>query len=214
MQNNKVRKNKSIKAWVHQHINDSYVNQAQKDGFRSRAAYKLLEIEAHDKIFHNVKTIVDLGCAPGSWSQVALNLVGPQGIVIGVDLLEIESLHRLNFIHGDFTENATLDAVLSTLNGHEADLVISDMSPNLSGIKDVDQARSAYLVEIVLDFAKKHLKANGNTLIKVFYGSEFDNLLKVAREIFTQVIIKKPEASRKKSSEVYLLCKHKKPNVI
>lgn len=206
----KVRKNKSIKAWVHQHINDSYVNQAQKAGYRSRAAYKLLEIDAQDNIFHNAVTVVDLGCAPGSWSQVSLHKVGGNGRVIGVDLLGMQPLANLNFIQGDFTEQATLDKLLVSIEHRKVDLVISDMAPNLSGVKGVDQARGAYLIELVLDFAKGYLKTNGHCVMKVFHGSEFDNLVKLARTMFTQVIIRKPEASRSKSSETYLLCKFKK----
>lgn len=206
----KARKNKSIKAWVHQHINDSYVNQAQKAGYRSRAAYKLLEIDAQENIFHNAVTVVDLGCAPGSWSQVSLQKVGDHGRVIGVDLLEVQPLANLNFIQGDFTDQLTLDKLLTSIEHRKVDLVISDMAPNLSGVKGVDQARGAYLIELVLDFAKGYLKTNGHCVMKVFHGSEFDSLVKLARTMFTQVIIRKPEASRSKSSETYLLCKFKK----
>jgi len=208
--NDKVKKNKTIKAWVHQHINDAYVNQAQKDGYRSRAAYKLLEIDQQDSLFAGVKTVIDLGCAPGSWSQVALNKVGQHGKVVGVDILEMEPLHKLNFIQGDFTEQQTLDQLLDSINNSEVDLVISDMAPNLSGIKNVDQARSAYLVELVLDFAKGYLKQGGGCLIKIFQGSEFEHLVNEARQLFTKVIIRKPDASRSKSKELYLLCKSKK----
>jgi 23S rRNA (uridine2552-2'-O)-methyltransferase len=206
----KVRKNKSIKAWVHQHINDTYVNQAQVAGYRSRAAYKLLEIDEQDSLFHNVKSVVDLGCAPGSWSQVAIEKVGAHGSVVGVDILEMHPIYRVEFIQGDFTEENTLNLLLDKINHKAVDLVISDMAPNLSGIKQVDQVRGGYLVELVLDFCRDYLKVNGNCLIKIFNGSEFDNLVKMAREMFTQVIIRKPDASRSKSSETYLLCKHKK----
>lgn len=206
----KVRKNKTIKAWVHRHLNDIYVKDAQRDGFRSRAAYKLLDIDAQDKIFTGVKNVVDLGCAPGSWSQVALQKVGEHGKVVGVDLLEIHPIYRLNFIHGDFTEQQTLDALVNAIDHKEVDLVISDMAPNLSGIKNVDQARGAYLVELVLEFSKDYLKTGGKCLIKVFQGAEFESLVKMAREIFTQVLIRKPDSSRSSSSETYLLCKNKK----
>ena len=206
----KKKKNRFVKAWIHEHINDTYVNQAQKSGYRSRAAFKLLEIDEQDKIFHNVKTVVDLGCAPGSWSQVAISKVGEKGKVVGVDLLDIDPIHRLEFIQGDFTSETTLNQLLEAINHKEVDLVISDMAPNLSGIRNVDQARIAYLVELVLDFARDYLKVGGHCLIKVFHGGEFDKLVKEARELFTQVIIRKPEASKSKSSETYLLCKHKK----
>ena len=206
----KVKKNKTIRAWVTQHINDHYVNQAQVDGYRSRAAYKLLEIEEHDKIFHNAQTIVDLGSAPGSWSQVAITKVGKKGLVIGVDLLEMAPIPRVEFIHGDFTTAATLDKLLALINHQPVDLIISDMSPNISGVKVVDQARSAYLSELVFDFAVQYLKPNGHCLIKVFHGEEFEQLVKQARKLFTQVAVRKPLASRSKSSELYLLCKNKK----
>lgn len=206
----KIKKNKSSKSWVHEHINDAYVNQAQKSGYRSRAAFKLLEIDAQENLFHGVNNVVDLGCAPGSWSQVAVQRVGETGRVIGVDLLEMHPLHGLNFIQGDFTEQATLDNLLQVINHKKVDLVISDMAPNLSGVKQVDQSRGAYLVELVLEFAKDHLKVGGDCLIKVFHGYEFDSLVKSAREIFTKVIIRKPDASKSKSSETYLLCKNKK----
>lgn len=208
--NDKPKKNKLVKAWVHQHVNDTYVNQAQKDGYRSRAAYKLLEVDKQDALFAGVKIVIDLGCAPGSWSQVALERVGHSGKVVGVDLLEIEPLARLNFIQGDFTEEETLNRLLDSINNNPVDLVISDMAPNLSGIKNVDQARSAHLVELVLDFSRDYLKTGGHCLIKIFQGSEFEHLVSEARKLFTQVIIRKPDASRSKSKEIYLLCKSKK----
>lgn len=210
----KVKKNKTIKAWVHRQLNDVYVKDAKKDGFRSRAAYKLLEFDENDGIFYNVKTVVDLGCAPGSWSQMAVKKVGEHGKVVGVDLLEMHPIYGVEFIQGDFTENETLDKLLQAIEHKKVDLVISDMAPNLSGIKNVDQARGAYLVELVLDFASGYLKVGGNCLIKVFHGSEFENLVKTAREMFQQVIIRKPDASRSSSSETYLLCKHKKQNMV
>lgn len=206
----KVKKNKSIKAWITQHVNDNYVKDAKRDGFRSRAAYKLLELNNQDGIFTNARNVVDLGCAPGSWSQVAVELVGEHGRVIGVDLLDMLPMPRLNFIQGDFTEPETLEKLLTAINHKQVDLVISDMAPNLSGIKNVDQARGAYLVELVLDFCNGYLKTGGHCLIKVFHGYEFDMLVKLAREMFTQVLIRKPDASRSKSSENYLLCKNKK----
>lgn len=206
----KSKKNKVVRAWVNQQLNDPYVQLAQKNGYRSRAAYKLLEIDEEVGLFNKVQSVVDLGCAPGSWSQVALSKVGPDGIVVGVDLLPMQPLAGLNFIQGDFTEELTLAALIQAIRGNEVDLVIADLAPNLSGVKDVDQARSAHLTELVLDFAKSYLKQGGNCIIKVFIGGEFTNLIKVAREIFAQVIVRKPDASRSKSSETYLLCKNKK----
>ncbi len=203
------RKNKSDKAWLRTHVTNHYVQMAQKDGYRSRAAYKLMELDELDNLLSAGQIVVDLGCAPGSWSQVALQKVGDAGKVIGVDLLLIEPLYRLEFIHGDFTDNDILNTLIYKLEGKTVDLVISDMSPNLSGVKVVDQARAAYLIELVLDFCDKYLKSGGDCLIKIFHGNEFDNMLKLARSMFERVLIRKPDSSRSRSSETYLLCKHK-----
>ncbi len=203
------KKNKTSKAWINRQLNDVYVNMAQKAGYRSRAAYKLLEIDDEVNLFKNVQVVVDLGCSPGSWSQVACSKVGANSLVIGVDLLEMAQIINHHFIQGDFTNEITLNQLIDSLNGRDVDLIISDMAPNLTGIKGIDQARSAYLVELVLDFAANYLKVDGNCLIKVFQGNEFNNLVKQAKSIFRQVIIKKPKASRSESSETYLLCKNK-----
>lgn len=206
----KTKKNKSVRAWVNQHVTDHYVHMAKSDGFRSRAAYKLAEIDDEVGLFHNVRTVVDLGCAPGSWSQYAAKKIGNNGKVIGVDLLDVDPIGHLHFIHGDFTHDEVLAELVNLLNNAPVDLIISDMAPNLSGIRGVDQSRGAYLIELVLDFAKEHLKPGGNCLIKIFHGGEFDSLVKLARTMFTQVVIRKPKASRSASSETYLLCKNKK----
>ena len=203
------KKNKSDKAWLRTHVTNHYVHMAQKDGYRSRAAYKLIELDELDGLLSVGQTVVDLGCAPGSWSQVAIQRVGDTGKVIGVDLLPIEPLYKLDFIHGDFTDDDILKSLLIKLDDSQADLVISDMSPNLSGVKGVDQARAAYLIELVLDFCDKYLKTGGDCLIKIFHGSEFDNMLKQARGMFERVLIRKPDSSRSRSSETYLLCKCK-----
>jgi 23S rRNA (uridine2552-2'-O)-methyltransferase len=203
------KKNKLVKAWVNQHITDHYVHMAAKDNYRSRAAYKLIEIDEAVNLFKNVKVVVDLGCAPGSWSQYAVKKVGTSGVVIGIDLLEITPIHGLQFIHGDFSHDDILNALVNKLDNKPVDLIISDMAPNLSGIRGVDQARGAYLIELVLDFAREHLKIGGNCIIKVFHGGEFDMLVKAARSLFNQVVIHKPGASRSASSETYLLCKNK-----
>jgi len=212
MDNNKPRKNKHVKAWMTQHVNDHFVHMAQTNGYRSRAAFKLLEIDQTENLFKNVKTVVDLGCAPGSWSQVAMEQVGSKGRVIGVDLLEIKPLHGLHFIQGDFTTDETLNELVNMLESTYVDLVISDMAPNISGVKNVDQARISYLVELVLDFCSNHLKNGGNCLIKVFNGGEFDSVIKQAREIFGKVAVKKPASSRSNSSETFLFCSNKKPS--
>lgn len=206
----KIKKNKVVRAWVNRHVNDHYVHLAKQDGYRSRAAYKLLQLDQDDKILQNAKIIVDLGCAPGSWSQIALKRIAKPGLVVGVDLLQIDPIPGLNFIQGDFTESSVLNQLVNSLSGQKVDVVLSDMAPNLSGIKNVDQARCSYLVELVLDFAKDYLKSGGNCLIKVFHGGEFNNLMQSAKEIFSQVQVRKPSASRSDSSETYLLCKNKK----
>ena len=154
--------------------------------------------------------MVDLGCAPGSWSQVACELIGPDGMVIGVDLLETATISGFYFIHGDFTEDVTLLRLVQAIDQKPVDLVVSDMSPNLSGIKNVDQVRLAYLATLVLDFSTNYLKSGGTCLIKVFHGSEFDGLMKNMRELFNKVVTIKPHASRSESSEVYLLGLDKK----
>lgn len=205
------KKNKLVKSWVKRHVSDHYVHLAKKDGYRSRASYKLLELDKKFNLFKNVKTVVDLGCAPGSWSQVLCQkFKAPDNIVIGLDLLPIEAIDGLTFIQGDFTENAVLDELLLALKSRSIDLILSDMSPNLSGVKVVDQSRSAYLVELVLELARVNLKVYGNCAIKVFQGAEFATIVKTMREIFTEVISYKPDASRSESSEVYLLGMGKK----
>lgn len=207
-----MKKNKGSRAWINQHVNDHYVQLSRQDGYRSRAAYKLSEIDEQYKLFNKVSTVIDLGCAPGSWSQYAVRQiyggkVTGKNLVIGVDILEIEPIRHLNFILGDFGSEQVFNRMVKLLDGRAVDLIISDMAPNLSGIRGVDQARGSYLVELVLDFAKQYLKPCGDCLLKVFHGSEFNSLLALARTLFTQVIIVKPDASRSKSSETYLLCR-------
>lgn len=203
------KKNKVDKAWINRHSNDHYVHQAKTDGYRSRAAYKLLEINDTYKLLTNGLCVVDLGSAPGSWSQVAVSRVGKSGFVLGVDLLAMAPINRVNFIQGDFTDNSVLEQVMSVLANRQVDLILSDMAPNLSGVKVVDQARVAYLIELVLDFAKNYLVVGGNCLIKVFIGGEFERLRHMACELFLNVEIQKPSSSRSSSSETYLLCRNK-----
>ncbi len=206
-----MAKNRFVKAWMHQHINDHFVKSAANDGYRSRAAYKLLEIDQKFDLFKNVTRVVDLGCAPGSWSQVISKKVGNRGgITVGVDLLEMEPVRGLHFIQGDFTHDEVLESLISAIGAHVVDLVVCDMAPNLSGVKGVDQARGAYLIELAIDFAANYLIAGGNCVIKVFNGGEFDNLVKLMRNLFTQVTVYKPSASRSKSSETYLIGLSKK----
>ena len=207
-----MAKNKSNKAWMQQHVTDPYVKRAAAEGMRSRAAYKLMQINDKDKLLKPGMVVVDLGATPGGWSQVAAKQVAPAGRVIAIDLLEMQGLGGVTFIQGDFSADAGLAAVEQALAGAPVDLVLSDMAPNISGISQVDQARLVGLVELALDFAAKHLKPQGNFLVKVFHGAGFDEFVAAMRSVFVQVQSRKPEASRKGSREVYLLGKGlKKP---
>ena len=195
----------SSKAWIHEHINDEFVKRAQKEGYRARAAYKLIEIDDKDKLIKPGMTIVDLGATPGSWSQVAVQRLKGQGRIIALDLLEMEPIKGVEFIKGDFREDAILKQLENSLNGKQVDLVIADMAPNISGITIVDQAGAAYLTELALEFSKDWLKPSGNFLVKVFIGEGFDEILLNMRAMFDKVVTRKPKASRGRSSEVYLL---------
>jgi 23S rRNA (uridine2552-2'-O)-methyltransferase len=198
---------KTSKAWMREHVTDPYVKRANAEGFRSRAAYKLQQIDAKDKLLKPGITVVDLGAAPGGWSQVAAKAVGPKGRVIALDLLEMEQVAGVTVICGDFQEERTLEHVEQALNGEPVDLVLSDMAPNISGIASADQARAIGLAELALEFAVKHLKPQGNFLVKTFHGAGYDGLVNTLRRSFQQVYTRKPEASRSRSSEVYLLAK-------
>jgi len=202
-----MKRTKSSKAWMNQHVNDHFVQQAKQQGYRARSSYKLLEIDAKDKLLKPGMRVVDLGSAPGGWSQVAAQKVGASGHVFALDLLEMLGLPNVTFIQGDFTEDAVLAELKAKLGGQNVDLVISDIAPNISGIPLADQAKSYYLAELALDFAVKHLKPGGCFLVKVFQGGDFDRYLKSLRSHFKQVLIRKPEASRMQSKEVYLLGK-------
>lgn len=203
------KKNKIDKAWINRHSNDHYVHQAKSDGYRSRAAYKLLEIDDTYKLLTNATAVIDLGSAPGSWSQVVVSRMVKTGFVLGVDLLPMIPINQVEFIQGDFTNNDVLSEIDSVLMGRRVDLILSDMAPNLSGVKVVDQARGAHLIELVLDFAKNYLVVGGNCLIKIFIGGEFERLRHMASELFLNVEIQKPSSSRSSSSETYLLCQNK-----
>lgn len=200
-----MKRSKTSKQWMREHVNDVYVQRARKEGYRSRAAYKLLEIAARDKLLRPGMVVVDLGAAPGGWSQVARAQVGARGRVLALDLLEIEPLPGVTFLQGDFRENAVVAALAAALAGRTIDLVLSDMSPNISGIAMSDQARVMHLAELALEFAAKHLKHGGNLLVKVFQGSGFEGFLRQMRTQFRSVVTRKPEASRGRSSELYLL---------
>jgi len=195
------------KSWMQEHVTDAYVKRARVEGMRSRAAYKLDEIAARDRLLKPGMVVVDLGAAPGGWSQVAAGRVGPRGRVIALDLLEMPSLAGVTFLCGDFRDDATLAELARVLGGQRADLVLSDMAPNLSGIASSDQARALELAELALDFALKHMKPQGNFLVKTFQGAGFEGYLKILRSRFSAVAVRKPEASRDRSREVYLLGK-------
>ena len=190
---------------MQEHLNDPYVKMAQKDGYRARAAYKLIEIDDKDKLIKPGMTVVDLGSTPGSWSQVVAQRLKGQGRIIALDILDMHPIAQVEFIQGDFREEAVLKQLEATLNNKLVDLVIADMAPNISGVKDVDQAGAAYLTELALDFSQTWLKPGGNFLVKVFIGSGFDDLVKIMSGQFEKVVTRKPKASRDRSSEVYLL---------
>jgi 23S rRNA (uridine2552-2'-O)-methyltransferase len=195
----------SSKAWMHEHVNDEFVKRAQKEGYRARAAYKLIEIDDKDKLIKPGMTIVDLGATPGSWSQVASQRLKGQGRIIALDLLEMEPIKGVEFIQGDFREEGVLRQLENSLQGKQVDLVIADMAPNMSGISIVDQAGAAYLTELALEFSRDWLKPSGHFLVKVFIGTGFDEILASMRGLFDTVVTRKPKASRGRSNEVYLL---------
>lgn len=202
-----MARSKSSRRWLDEHVNDPYVKRAQKDGYRSRAAYKLLELNEKDKLIRPGMLIMDLGSAPGGWSQVAGFLVGDKGRVLATDILPMDSLQNVDFIQGDFTEEAVFHQILEALGGKRPDLIISDIAPNISGIEAADQASSIYLVELALDMARQVLKPKGNFVAKVFQGEGSDAYLKDVRTSFDKVVVRKPEASRPRSREVYMVAK-------
>lgn len=200
-----MARSKTSNTWLQEHVNDPYVLQAQRDGYRARAAYKLLEINEKDKLIRQGTVLADLGSAPGSWSQVAARLVGPTGKVFALDILSMDPVPGVHFIQGDFREESVLEDFLALLEGRQLDLVISDMAPNISGMSAIDQARSFHLCELALEFAREQLKPGGHFLVKVFQGSDFQAYMAAMRETFQEVVSRKPKASRDRSSEIYLL---------
>ena len=193
--------------WLKEHFNDPFVKLAQAQGYRSRAVYKLLEIQERDRLFKPGMTVIDLGAAPGGWSQVAAKMIQPKGKLIALDILPMEPLKGVDFIQGDFTDEVTLNALHDKLEGQKADWVISDMAPNMSGEKGVDIPRSMYLSELALDFTLSILKPDGGFLIKLFQGEGFDAYIALVRQSFKVVAMRKPKASRGRSREVYLLAR-------
>lgn len=200
-----MKPSKTSKQWMREHVNDPFVQLAQKEGYRSRAAYKLLEIDSKDRLFKPGMAVVDLGATPGGWSQVASARVGRGGKVVALDLLPLDPLAGVDFIQGDFRDEAVLGQLEGILQGKQVGLVISDMAPNISGVVSADRARGMHLAELALDFALEHLGPDGSFLVKVFQGAGFEEFLKLMRRRFARVVTRKPKASRDRSSEVYLL---------
>ena len=200
-----MSKANNSKNWIKGHVKDPFVIQAQKDGYRSRAAYKLIEIDKKYKIIKSGITAVDLGAAPGGWSQVLTKKIGLKGKVIGIDLLEVAPIKGIDFIQGDFMQEEILNEMVDKLENKPVDLVISDMAPNISGIKMVDQQKAIYLNELAFDFASKHLKQNGCFLVKSFVGKDFEEFVKDLKSCFKKVYKIKPDSSRSRSAEIFLL---------
>ena len=202
-----TRRSKSSARWLAEHESDPYVKRAREEGWRSRAAFKLEEIQRTDRLLRPGITVVDLGAAPGGWSQYAARLLAGKGRVVALDVLEMPALPGVEFIQGDFTEPDVLERLESALGGDRVDLVMSDMAPNMMGISDVDHDRSMYLVDLAVEFASKTLRPGGDLLMKVFQGREFQPLLARLRKEFDTVKLRKPGASRARSSEVYVLAR-------
>lgn len=198
---------KSSGRWLKEHFSDIYVKQAQQEGYRSRAVYKLLEIHERDRLFRPGMTVIDLGAAPGGWSQLVVKLVKPSGHVIALDLLPMEAIEGVNFIQGDFTEEAVMHMLLKQMPSAKADWVLSDMAPNTSGNESIDVPRSIYLTELALELALQVLNPEGGLLVKIFQGQGFDALLAEIKNKFKTVVIRKPKASRGRSREVYVLAR-------
>jgi 23S rRNA (uridine2552-2'-O)-methyltransferase len=203
-----MARSKSSGRWLQRHFNDAYVRQAQQAGYRSRAAFKLLEINERDHILRPGMTVVDLGAAPGGWTQVAAKIIGERGQVIALDILPMDSMPGVRFIHGDFREDAVFTALLDMVGEQRVDLVISDMAPNISGMKSVDQPRAMYLAELALDLARKVLSPGGALLVKAFEGEGIEALRRELRVSFKTLVTRKPKASRPSSREVYMLAKN------
>jgi 23S rRNA (uridine2552-2'-O)-methyltransferase len=201
-----MSRSKSSKRWLQEHHQDAYVLKAREQGYRSRAVFKLAEIQQKDRILKPGQLVLDLGAAPGGWSEYAQQIVGDQGKVIALDLLSIDPIAGVEFIQGDFTEQQTLDRLLTLIDDLRLDLVLSDMAPNLSGMGSVDQPKSIYLAELAFDLARQFLAADGVFVIKLFQGEGFEDLIAVLRMSFDSVRFRKPDASRARSSEIYAVC--------
>jgi len=202
-----MARSKTSKKWLTEHFDDPYVKKAQQEGWRSRAIYKLIEIDERDKLLKPGMTVVDLGAAPGGWSEYAARQVGDKGQVIALDLLPMDTIAGVEFIEGDFREEPVYERLLAVLDGRPVDLVMSDMAPNMSGMKAVDQPRAMYLAELSLELAQKVLKPGGDMLIKAFTGEGLDEFKREIRQHFAKLVVRKPKASRARSPEIYLLAR-------
>lgn len=203
-----MSKKSNTRQWLEKHRSDPYVRAAQKDNYRSRAAYKLEQIDAKDQLIKSDSVIVDLGSAPGGWSQYCARRLHGKGLIVAIDLLAMKPIENVLFTQADFTQDAGLQALQAALAGREVDLVLSDMAPNLTGVAVVDQMQAMHLAELTLDFCTQHLKPGGHMLVKVFHGEGFDALLAQTRKQFKRVVVRKPDASRDHSREQYLVCQH------
>jgi 23S rRNA (uridine2552-2'-O)-methyltransferase len=202
-----VARSKTSQGWLKEHFNDPYVKMAQKDGYRSRASYKLLEIQEKDRILRPGHTVVDLGAAPGGWSQVTSRVIGDKGRLIASDILEMDSIPDVTFVQGDFTDDAVFAQILEAIGEPPVDLVICDMAPNMSGVRESDQPRAMYLCELALDLSTRVLRPGGDFLIKIFQGEGFDEYHKQMRQLFDKVQMRKPLSSRGRSREQYMLAR-------
>ena len=205
------KKHKFVKAWMQEHVNDHWVKEATRLGYRSRAAFKLIELAEKDRLFRPALTVVDLGSAPGSWTQVLHERLGPRATIVAIDLLPMAPVRGVTFVQGDFREPEGLAAVESALEGRNADLVISDLAPNLSGVESADQARSVHLGELALEFARARLQLGGDLVVKAFQGEGFQEFQREMQRHFDKVYARKPKASRDRSREVYLVAKGLRP---
>lgn len=202
-----MARSKTSAEWLREHVEDIYVQKAQMDGYRTRASYKLLELDEKDQLFKAGMTVLDLGSAPGGWSQVVAKRLNGNGVIIASDILPMDPIADVEFIQGDFTEESVFEQIMQAINGRPVDLVISDMAPNMSGMASIDQPGSMYLVELALDMARQVLRPNGQFVVKVFQGDGFDQYVKDVRNSFNKVLIRKPKASRPRSREVYIVGK-------
>jgi 23S rRNA (uridine2552-2'-O)-methyltransferase len=207
MADKRPRKNRFVKAWIDEHVNDPWVKEAARLGYRSRAAFKLLELAEKDRLLRPGMSVVDLGASPGSWTQVLAKKLGPRGRIVALDVLDMAPIPGVTFVRGDFREEEGLAALEAALGGRKVDLVVSDLAPNLSGIAAVDQARAVHLGELALDFASRWLEKGGDLVVKGFQGEGFTGLQDALRQRFAKVYVRKPKSSRDRSREVYLVAK-------